>query len=77
MVKCDEVLVRQGGVVKVGIGVHVVKRWLPLLVNGHYDVPQARQTVDIDDDYEDEFEQFQGVLHILRHVHAFNNAAQA
>ena len=77
MVQRDEVLVGEGRLVEVSVRVHILERWLPLGVNSHYYVPEAGQAVNVDDDDEDELEQFQGVLHVLRHVHAFNDNAEA
>ena len=77
MVQRDEVLVGEGRIVKVGIRVDVVEGRLPLLVDGHDDVPETRQAVDVDYDHEDELEELKGILHILSHIHSLNDATEA
>lgn len=53
MVKCDEVLVSQTGVVKIGIRIYVGERGSPLFVNIDNDVPETGQAVDVDDNDKD------------------------
>ena len=77
MVKCDEVLVSQTGVVKIGIRIYVGERGSPLFVNIDNDVPETGQAVDVDDNDKDQFEKLESVFHVLCHIHALNNSTEA
>ena len=76
MVERDKVLVGQSRVVEIGIWVYVVKRWLPYFFDCDDDIPKAGQTVDVDDNHKDQFEQLESVFHVLSDVHALNNSTQ-
>ena len=40
-------------------------------------VPEAGQAVNVDNDHEDQFEEFQGILGILGDIHAGDDATKA
>ena len=56
MVQRDEIFIGQRRVVKVSIGVDVVKWRPPLFPQDDNDIPETCQAMNVDDDQEDQFE---------------------